>query len=291
MNRVVIYHDNCQDGFGAAFAFYKHGQQFDREYLFVPGQYGKPLPEVVEGAIVYLADFSYKLPQMKELLEKAAAVVLLDHHKSAIDELILGPDNLVGHPKFSCDKCTTEWSGAAICWDYLFPQQLLPLMIRHISDRDCWKFELDWTEEFCEYLFSKPYDFRAWDEVFTEDFTNEELYLEVCKIGEGMLSAKNKMTQEIRNSAMMTGVIGGVPMPITNASYHFASGLGDLNKRTFDASASYFINKDGEVVFSLRSAQMDVQEIAKLYGGGGHKNAAGFKTTFKELMNILGAAQ
>lgn len=80
-------------------------------------------------------------------------------------------------------------------------------------------------------------------------------------------------------------------MPITNASYHFASGLGDLNKRTFDASASYFINKDGEVVFSLRSAQMDVQEIAKLYGGGGHKNAAGFKTTFKELMNILGAAQ
>lgn len=291
MNRVVIYHDNCQDGFGAAFAFYKHGQQFDREYIFVPGQYGKPLPEVVEGAIVYLADFSYKLPQMKELLERAAAVVLLDHHKSAIDELILGPDNLVGHPKFSYTNCTTEWSGAAICWDYLFPDRPLPRMIAHISDRDCWKFEMSGTEAFCEYLFSQPYDFAHWDKIFTDIFAKEERYLEVLVIGEGMLSAKNKMTEEIRNSAMMMGTIGGVPMPITNASYHFASRIGELNKKVYDASASYFINKDGEVIFSLRSAQMDVQEIAKRYGGGGHKNAAGFKTTFKELMDILGAAQ
>lgn len=291
MNRVVIYHDNCQDGFGAAFAFYKHGQQFDREYLFVPGQYGKPLPEVVEGAIVYLADFSYKLPQMKELLEKAAAVVLLDHHKSAIDELILGPDNLIGNPKFSYTHCTTEWSGAAICWDYLFPDQHFPLMIAHISDRDCWKFEIDGTEEYCEYLFNQPYDFHHWDEICTQTSNNEELYTEMLLGGESLLRLKNKMTEEIRNSAMTTGVIGGITMPVTNASYHFASGLGELNKRVFDASASYFINKDGEVVFSLRSAQMDVQEIAKRYGGGGHKNSAGFKTTFKELMNILGAAQ
>lgn len=291
MNRVVIYHDNCQDGFGAAFAFYKYGQQFDREYIFIPGQYGKPLPEVVEGAIVYLADFSYKLPQMKELLEKAAAVVLLDHHKSAIDELILGPDNLVDNPKFSYTHCTTEWSGAAICWDYLFPNRPLPRMIAHISDRDCWRFELAGTEAFCEYLFSQPYDFSVWDKIFTHVFAEEKFYVEVLQIGEELLKAKNKMTEEIRNSAMMMGTIGGIPMPITNASYHFASGLGELNKKVYDASASYFINKDGEVVFSLRSAQMDVQEIAKLYGGGGHKNSAGFKTTLKELMNILGAAK
>jgi oligoribonuclease NrnB/cAMP/cGMP phosphodiesterase (DHH superfamily) len=41
-------------------------------------------------------------------------------------------------------------------------------------------------------------------------------------------------------------------------------------------SASYFI-KEGKKIYSLRSrGDFDVSVIAKAFGGGGHKNAAGF---------------
>ncbi len=46
---------------------------------------------------------------------------------------------------------------------------------------------------------------------------------------------------------------------------------------------SYFDTADGFRVFSLRSTPtgLDVGEIARRYGGGGHKHAAGFRIAIK----------
>jgi c-di-AMP phosphodiesterase-like protein len=47
-----------------------------------------------------------------------------------------------------------------------------------------------------------------------------------------------------------------------------------------DFSMSYFINQDGDVIFSLRSLKgtgFNVGEVAVELGGGGHQPAAGFK--------------
>lgn len=57
---------------------------------------------------------------------------------------------------------------------------------------------------------------------------------------------------------------------------------------TFDFdyfAATYFVNDKGERIYSLRSTgDFDVAEIAKKYGGGGHKNAAGFKVPNDEAV-------
>ena len=45
----------------------------------------------------------------------------------------------------------------------------------------------------------------------------------------------------------------------------------------------WFERGDGKIQFSLRSnGDIDVSAIAKIYNGGGHKNAAGFQMTLAE---------
>ena len=64
-----------------------------------------------------------------------------------------------------------------------------------------------------------------------------------------------------------------------NATVLFSEIAGELAKdRPF--GACYFDRQDGKRQWSLRSSGengLDVAEIAKAHGGGGHKNAAGFE--------------
>ena len=54
---LVLYHANCNDGFGAAWAAYTH-PDLGPEAEYVPVQYGDTPPDVTE-AMVYILDFSF----------------------------------------------------------------------------------------------------------------------------------------------------------------------------------------------------------------------------------------
>jgi nanoRNase/pAp phosphatase (c-di-AMP/oligoRNAs hydrolase) len=71
--------------------------------------------------------------------------------------------------------------------------------------------------------------------------------------------------------------IGGYDVPVANLPYMFASDAGNIMSEGEFFAASYFDTPDGRK-FSLRSKDtgMDVSEIAKRFGGGGHARAAGF---------------
>ena len=55
-----------------------------------------------------------------------------------------------------------------------------------------------------------------------------------------------------------------------------------LTAREIQAVVFFKVNADGEVRVSMRSKyDVDVRQVANMYGGGGHKNAAGFTVTGK----------
>lgn len=53
---------------------------------FVPGVYGQEPPDVA-GKDVVLVDFSYKYDVLAELAWRAKSIIVLDHHKSAAEDL------------------------------------------------------------------------------------------------------------------------------------------------------------------------------------------------------------
>ena len=79
----VIYHANCSDGFGAAWAAWKLlGERAE----YHAAKHGD-IPPDVRGKNVVVLDFSYSNAITKQLAQSAKNFLIIDHHKSAVVEL------------------------------------------------------------------------------------------------------------------------------------------------------------------------------------------------------------
>jgi hypothetical protein len=281
---LCIYHGGCDDGFAAAWAIWKRWPDIE----FVPGIYGKE-PPIVEGKRVLMVDFSYKRDVLEEMSAWAVDITILDHHKTAQADLetfaILNPidaDNIdvvlaatqpaLGNIRAEFDMAR---SGAVMAWQFAWPLDRLPMFLRLIEDRDLWKFKFgEDTKQFSAALRTHPMDFLVWDQLVGS-------WGALVEDGKAILRAHNANIAKFLADAY-TDVIDGMTVPVVNVPYHYASDTAHALLEKFPEApftACWFRRGDGMTQFSLRSEdrRVDVSEIAKKFGGGGHRNAAGFQ--------------
>lgn len=296
MNKQIlcIYHGNCADGFGAAWAVH---QKFGDSAEYYPGTYQSQPPDVT-GRDVILVDFSYKRPVMLELGQKARSILVLDHHKSAIEDLKADDNYIVDMSAWGGGPLTWERhmqnpvldqnegcpyarvftvfdlnrSGAGMAWDFFHPGVPRPALINHIEDRDLWRFSLGGTREIQAAVFSHPYDFAVWDALMSADL--EVLVTE----GRAIERKHHKDISELVQVCQRSIEIAGHVVPVASLPHTLTSDAGHAMAEGKPFAACYWDTPEGRV-FSLRSQDdgLDVSEIAKLYGGGGHQHAAGFR--------------
>lgn len=258
---LCIYHGNCLDGFGAAWVV----RQANPDAECIPARYGAPAPYVA-GRTVYIVDFSYPRDVLLAMAAKAHRVVIIDHHKSAAEQLIDLPANVL-------TVFSMEQSGCMLAWKHFFPDQCAPPLLVHIQDQDLWQFEMPLTKTLMAALMSHPYDFMLWDRLM-----QDPVHM-LAKDGEAILRKHRKdLAELLPNAQRMT--IGGHDVPAINLPYQYASDAGEALSQGEPFAAVYIDEPDGRR-FSLRSSKagMDVAAIASQYGGGGHEHAAGFKVT------------
>jgi len=264
---VVLYHDNCPDGFGAAWSFWK---KYGNSAKYIPVRHGEPPPDV-SGLNVFIADFSYDKKTLLKMRKKASSMIVLDHHISAQKDL----DGL--------DFChfDMDHSGAYLAWQYLFGDSNVAPLILYIEDRDLWKWELPNSNAILSAIDSYEREFDVWDDLnnmLCLDHKAPDVSWGFKKLkaeGEAILRYKNSIVESVAEDSF-TMNISGEKIPAVNAPF-FRSELGALLARNSNFSAVYYFNGE-RYIFSLRSTDTgaDVSEIAKSFGGGGHKNAAGF---------------
>lgn len=266
--RICIYHGNCADGFTAAWVV--RNRFAGEEIQFHAGTYGDPPPDVT-GLDVILVDFSYKRPVMEEIVRKAASVLVLDHHKTAEEDL----RGLEG----AAVVFDMERSGAGIAWDYFYPGYQRPRLIDHVEDRDLWRFALPLTREIQAAVFSYEYDFKNWDSLAAS------IMEDLAKEGAAIERKHHKDIRELSKVVTRIFEVGGHKVPIANLPYTLTSDAGHLLAEGYPFAGCYWDTPGGRV-FSLRSREdgADVSEIAKLYGGGGHKHAAGFRVPYSHAL-------
>ena len=316
MKPLVIYHANCTDGFGAAFAAWlKLG--YGAEYL--PMEYGKNFLTEYAGSTInreiYILDFSLPKAVMDWLFGHAKRVVWLDHHKTAF-EMWLGD---VPKKGWLCQRlnCTEDnpsgnvhielnnnKSGALLAWEYFHhPGTKVPKLIQHIDDRDRWQFKLDGSKELHAALASyKPWTFEQWEAHFlVGDVRLGELKGE----GAAILRAHSQQVQSALKQATQCWIkaLGPIDLPgsfidgilpgwqgiAANSPAFLASDLGhELANQSGTFGLVWSMAGDGQIHCSLRSnGDYDVSAIAKCFGGGGHRNAAGFSTNVETLLGWL----
>lgn len=294
---LCIYHGNCADGFGAAWAV-RHS--FGDEVEFHAGVYQDAPPDVA-GRDVILVDFSYKRPVLLEMGQKARSILVIDHHKSAAEDLAADGNYVVDFGSYTGDltwkrfldnvyqdQCEgapyariyaifdMDRSGAGMAWDF-FCGGGRPPLIDHIEDRDLWRFKLEGTREIQAVVFSYPYDFDVWDELMARSQADADRQRMIDE-GAAIERKHHKDVAELVAAFKRRMIIGGQEVWAANLPYTLTSDAGNLMAQGEPFAACYWDTPEGRV-FSLRSTEdgADVSAIAKQYGGGGHRNASGFR--------------
>ncbi len=278
---LVIYHGhNCPDGFASALAAWLF---YEGKAEFLGLDHGNvrsvsDLP-ALQGRAVYILDFSFSADILRGIEERAAKLVLLDHHKSAAEQLT-GFACRCGVVHFDMNK-----SGSRLAWEFFQPNKPLPDLVRFIEDRDIWTWQYPESAGFLAALDMEPFDFAHWAAMAT--FDAEQVAVFMAR-GQAMDEKFNKLATDIAESAQPI-CFNGQNGWMVNAPGAFHSVVGDmLSSKNGSFALMWCVSKEGVVKAGLRSQRdFDCITLARSMGGGGHAQACGFKMGKERLPELL----
>lgn len=277
---LVLYHGRCADGFGAALAAWTY---YAGQVECVGLSHGQAasvqdLP-ALEGRAVYILDFAFAPDLLAAIDERAAKLVLLDHHKSAAEQLT-GFACRCGVVHFDMSK-----SGARLAWDFFHPEAPLPDLVRFIEDRDLWAWKFPETAGFVAALDMEPFDFTRWQQIAA--FTPADTAAFIAR-GQAMDEKFRHLAQDVAGGAQPL-VFNGESGLMVNAPGAFHSLVGELlSAQSGTFALMWTVGKDGKVKVGLRSQRgYDCSLLAVAMGGGGHAQACGFRMGADRLPELL----
>jgi len=234
-------------------------------------QYGDAIElDDVRGRRVYMVDFCLQPFELMEELQGAADyLVWIDHHKSAIDTARV-------RGFYSGGVLSIKWAACELAWAEFNPRMPTPRAVRLLGRYDVWDHSDPATLPF-QYGMrvgsASPSEAWWWEMLFKD----EDL--------EGFLSSGHSILRYIEfHNAECAGDAFEVVLDELRC---IAMNRMRENSKLFDTvydpdrhdAMLTFGWRDGQWTFSLYSTRedVDVSEVAKRYGGGGHKGAAGFQ--------------
>lgn len=276
---TVLYHGSCSDGFGSAFIvrlYYKenYGVEMANKIQYIPMYYSQKesFEEFLKNMTnknILMCDFSYPYDKLMMLINVAASFFIIDHHKTAKENLISLPDYL---KIIDMDK-----SGVGITWEYFFPNRTLPIFLSYIQEQDLYLFRIEKTVEFITFFYEQEFDFDLWEKYLKKKYIN----MAILK-GTEWLEYKNIIIKHAidRAACIMQNINNKWYAIVYSNSPIFKSEIGNklFNKfwfADFSVIWDYDLNHN-KTILSFRSTndRVDCSEIAHKYNGGGHRNAS-----------------
>lgn len=233
-----------------------------------------PFDEICPNDIIYMVDFCLQPEnQMKKLEDMCGELIWIDHHKSSIETL----------HEFNCPGIRQVGKAACeLCWEFLYPDDSIPESVKLLSRYDVWD-QSDkqlWDENIYPFqmgmrtLSLDPInEIHSWINIF-----KGQSIPEIMVIGRGIVKYQNQQNIRTMMSSFEVEFDGKKWIAVN------AGGNSQIFESRYDPEKHHgmlgFTNKQGKFwTISLYSTRddIDVSEIAKRYGGGGHKGAAGFQ--------------
>lgn len=291
---------------GKAAAFCVHAwvgiKDVEQSVEFVPIDYGIQFPfeTIRQNEQVWIVDYSIKPAEMTRLLEITKDVVWIDHHKTAIEMYSNYPHKIKGIREDGQAGCVLTWKyvhwwtdrgGDKEYFERIDPDLPVPECILLVGDRDIWAWRYgDETKHFYSgsQLYNTNPDSDFWwnclaHETKDVEGTGNAKYREngvkfwnkLILQGETIEKFKLQFYGELAKSIGYEVQFEGHECFAVNVARISSDVFGDLIEQ-YDILLPHFHNGTQWTV-SLYSKRIDVSEIAKKYGGGGHIGAAGFR--------------
>ena len=271
---IVFFHSPCNDGFGCSYIIWLYCTQHDMPLPeFIGLRPNDPAPiELCKGKNVVVTDLSWNRVDVLEMSKVSESLLILDHHKTAFDNLDGVFDDVDDNSTFIFGK---DCAGINLTWDYYFTQEI-PDFLRYIALRDIWQHK---NNEFA-LAFTTGLDLLP-NFLYLDRFRTDPTQIEqVTEVGRKLLLVREQQLIVIAKDVVEHEWEGYITSFI-NKGYPWTSDLGEYlcNQDTLKVAFMWTIDEEGLIRVSLRSNNKegpDVEVIAKKYGGGGHSHAAGF---------------
>jgi hypothetical protein len=218
---VVLYHAECADGFGAAWALWR---RFPHA-RFVPVKHGVPPPDELKGERVVIVDFSYGRDLLETMARATDRLLVLDHH-------ITAEKALAGLPYAYFDM---KKSGAVLAWEWAHDHPV-PWLLDYIQDKDLWTWALPMSREINAAVASHPFDFHLWS-----SFKQKELEQE----GRAILRYEQELVNKLAGQAVLVE-FQGETVPPFKAPSSPAKSVNGFQRRRRSASSGMIV-MDGDI--------------------------------------------
>jgi oligoribonuclease NrnB/cAMP/cGMP phosphodiesterase (DHH superfamily) len=259
---VILYHADCPDGFGAAWAAWKKLGN-GAEYRAI--SHGMPPLPGLRGKEIYLLDIIYSPRDLARLRKINKRVMVIDHHESARDIVTSQPEHIY----------SATHSGAYLAWRYFHPRKKVPLLLLYVQDCDFWRFTRPHACEIVSAIDLEKFDFKAWTRL-AEELDDAARRRTVIARGKIALATESRLMDRIVQFNAEPVRFLGRKIYVVNSPIFESEIPHKLIERYPPMSVVWRV-RNGMKSFSIRTdGSVDASAIAKRFGGGGHPRSAGF---------------
>ena len=281
-----FYHSADLDGHcsGALVAIY---HKYNKEEVTLhPINYDDPFPwEAIQADdTVYMVDFGLQPIAEMFKLNGMCELIWIDHHITAIDEY-------KRHWKEHMERQIKGLrevgkAGCELTFEWLYPDAHLPTVVHLLGRYDVWEWKdvpnaLEFQYGMRQYENTHPSNIELWEELIVEE--DGYLIKEIINRGKTLLEYEDNQNAKLCKYLAFETEFDGNPIIAINkgmSNSKVFDSVWDESKHDFMLT---FVRVYGKYNISLYTTRDDINvgEIAKQYGGGGHQKAAGFSC--KEL--------
>lgn len=307
-DHIIFTHGpGCLDGWAASELLMRNVED-ERPYniSIFPCQYGDPIPPAgtYAGRRVWIVDFSFPPDVMDAIADAAQAVIVMDHHQSAADQQWSEKWTRFDSMAEFVANTTWDWSlQSAVCvidqtrsgvglvaqWVGATSGGDPPSWIGDVERRDLWQHQdVDGNPEVIAAISSHPLTAGTYTKL---EYAAREVLVEE---GRAINRYRNQLIDQIAASTFQFCLRApddsGIVVPCVASPYSVGSDVaGRLAEESPTMIGGYCILHLNEVQIGLRSRGNgpDVAKIAEWYGGGGHRNASGFRVDHNSFFMML----
>lgn len=265
--------------------------KYCRRYCEMIGiNYGQPFPweTILSDEFIIMVDYSLQpFSDMVRLKNAAGNLVWIDHHKTAIDDMVKSGIDFAGLKIDGIGACALVWKS--------FTSSELPLSVKLLAEYDVWNHSDPRTLPFQYGLRIErntlPDNLALWKRLFED----ESAVYDVINKGNVILDYEKSQNEKFVSAYAFETTIRAADSIIPTESPSpglkaICCNKGFTNSQLFesvwdpkkyDVMVTFIRLKlpAAKWTVSLYSdkPEVDCGAIAKSYGGGGHKGAAGFQ--------------
>ena len=271
---------------------------------FIGYNYGQPIPDLSEYDKVIMCDISFPKEEMEKLYEKLNNnFIWIDHHISAINDSYTGNYNRIEGIR------DIKYTTCELTWKYFFPNDSMPELVRRLGRYDCFgHIGTDEEQMIIEFQYGARMVISNYEQAYDFLISNINCGNSVCEsihidgaaiyrylCTEAKQTYKNGFEIVFDEPYLLTP--NGFPLETSfrkrficiNKERFNPINFGiDYHKDGYEGCACFYY-ANGMWNFSIYNDNglVDCSVIAKQYGGGGHKGAAGFILNNANFNNLI----